>query len=264
MKVRYVSDLHLEFHREDVGALMMIFVPPLATDHESVLVLAGDISKDFGRLIDFLQLLAPRFKHVVFVAGNHEFYGYDYQDYLRALKRFSDEFPNITATSELEEVVVDDVRFLASTYWADGGKSPMEHMFVEQGLWDFRQIQFTENGKQRNFRVNDMKKIHCDQKRMLEEKLSTPFAGKTVVVTHHLPSYALCHPRFGTDCNGGFASESTDLMYGPEAPALWIFGHTHDTIDRQIADTRVVSNPSGYRHEYKSQFRQFGDKVLEL
>ena len=55
------------------------------------------------------------------------------------------------------------------------------------------------------------------------------------------------------------------VRYGGEhGPDLWIHGHTHDTIDRDLHGTRVVCNPSGYRQEYGTVFNLFGPKFVEV
>src|SRR5271166_4892973 len=70
MKIRVLSDLHLEFMTKLEAEE---FVRHLPVDCD-VLILAGDVSNAAG-IVDALRMFADRFSHVVFVAGNHEFYG---------------------------------------------------------------------------------------------------------------------------------------------------------------------------------------------
>ena len=37
---------------------------------------------------------------------------------------------------------------------------------------------------------------------------------------------------------------------------LWLYGHTHDSGDFMIGDTRVVGNPRGYGHENAVGFNE--------
>ena len=32
-------------------------------------------------------------------------------------------------------------------------------------------------------------------------------------------------------------------------PALWVHGHTHDSCDYRVGNTRVICNPRGYENE---------------
>jgi hypothetical protein len=91
-----------------------------------------------------------------------------------------------------------------------------------------------------------------------------PFNGKTVVITHHMPSERLCHPRFGPDLNGGFAADMEHILAYDHAPSLWIHGHTHDTIDTRLWKTRIVCNPSGYSQESGSAYKKYVPTFIDL
>jgi Icc-related predicted phosphoesterase len=85
--------------------------------------------------------------------------------------------------------------------------------------------------------------------------------GKTVVITHHLPSRRLVSARFwpkdGSDgANGGFVGDCDNIIALHE-PNLWIHGHTHDTIDTELWKTRIICNPAGYRGEWASPFNTY-------
>lgn len=72
MLIQLLSDLHFEFHRDSGRS----FVESLDPDGVDVLVLAGDISVGED-LPGALDLLCRRFhgSAVIYVHGNHEFYG---------------------------------------------------------------------------------------------------------------------------------------------------------------------------------------------
>jgi UDP-2,3-diacylglucosamine pyrophosphatase LpxH len=218
--------------------------------------LAGDISSKPEQLIGFLNTVAPRFHEVFYVPGNHEYYRHDYdvwnENLLNAMLRDLKE--NITVTcGGVSEFHFKGYRILGTTLWGDGGPTPIDRLNTDRGLNDFRLIR--QHGTR--FSVNEMIVVHKVQKASLEAKLKTPFDGKTIVVTHHMPSYRLCHPRFGNEINGGFAANCDDILAYDHAPWLWIYGHTHDTIDTQLWKTRLVCNPAGYRSEYSTSFNTF-------
>jgi calcineurin-like phosphoesterase family protein len=157
--------------------------------------------------------------------------------------------------------VIGTTRFVVCPLWADGGgDNPIAQSNVQRGLNDFRII---KNGE-KIFTVTDMIAIHKKQKSDIDKALSKKFDGATVVVTHHLPSHQLCHPRFGNSINGGFASNCDDMLI-QHKPDLWIHGHTHDTIDTKLYDVRIVANPRGYSTESnKSVFNTYGKKFIDI
>jgi hypothetical protein len=262
--LRVVSDLHLEqFYGQYEEVLVRQFVPEDERDSSSVLLLAGDISSKPDQLIAFLQILEGRFQHVFFVEGNHETYSHDMDEWNKVMtERISVETTNVKFNAgKMNCEEMDGWRLIYGTLWADGGKTPEEQYIVSRRVADFRAIK--KSGE--CFKVTDMMAIHQQQKNDLEVFLQRPFEGKTVVMTHHLPSYKLCHPRFGTEFNGGFASDCDFLLESEYAPSLWVFGHTHDSKEVCIGKTLTVSNPAGYRSETGGgAFNQFGPKFIAL
>lgn len=73
MRIQLVSDLHLEF-RPDEDVLERLTHPDAA---EVTLVVAGDLAPAAtnGKEAEaFLRAAAARYRHVVYVLGNHEYY----------------------------------------------------------------------------------------------------------------------------------------------------------------------------------------------
>ena len=102
MKLHVLSDLHIEFAD---------FSPP-ETDAD-VVILAGDI----GVGLDGIEWVARRFPKasVVYVPGNHEFYGHDI-GLTDQLKAAAPADIHILNNDKLE---LDDIRFLGCTLWTD-------------------------------------------------------------------------------------------------------------------------------------------------
>jgi predicted phosphodiesterase len=267
--IRVVSDTHLEqWVGQRAEVLRNKFIPHDERDVDSVLVLAGDISSKPSQLIDFLREVEKFFLHVIYFPGNHELYNHEmisWSENLKAsLKSGPFEDPENPKTS-FETLNVgckefENVRIIYGTLWADGGPSLWHQSQVGKYLTDFRIIQLGTH----RFTVRDMIGIHNRQKKQIQDFLEVPFDGTTIVATHHLPSYKLCHPRFGDDANGGFASNCEDLLDRDFSPDVWIHGHTHDTIDKEMLGTRIICNPSGYYFETDPTFHQFAPKFLDL
>jgi hypothetical protein len=271
--IRIASDLHLDgFLGQDGDTLRAGFLPSDDRDAESILVLAGDISSNGEQLLSFLAACCKKFPKVIYIPGNHEWYKHDFVDYtkeLTAALQSGEPFSNLlfaidgVGYQEMEDL---GVRFIFGTMWGDGGPTLGDQGQVGFYLNDFRLI---SNGKSEQgttryrFTVQDMVKVHKAQKAHIRSHLEQPFEGKTVVITHHLPSRRLVSARFwpqdGSDgANGGFVGGCDDILaYEEIAPDLWIHGHTHDSIDTYMWKTRIVCNPAGYRGEWMSKFNTY-------
>ncbi len=268
--LRIVSDLHLEaFLPVDVNELLDQFIPADPRDSEAILVLAGDISSKKDQLVAFLSAAEKRFKHVVFVCGNHEWYRNEMLSYGKELKtELSEKTSKVSfAVDDVLCHRIDDVRFIFGTMWTDGGADYIERERVQGLMNDFCVIGYGDDV----LTVSKMQELHRAQRRKVENFLANDSSGMTnVVVSHHMPSRRLCHPRFGGAIDGGFAFNGDAILAGDHAPALWIHGHTHDTIDMQLYNTRVVCNPCGYRGEFSmkhnSEFNSYSDgpKFIEV
>jgi predicted phosphodiesterase len=234
MKIRILSDLHLEFQQ---------WRPPKAD--ADIVVLAGDIDVGVGG-VAWARRSFPS-TPIVYVPGNHEFYGSHMQDLMGELHRQGKRF----GVDLLDgcDVLIGGVRFLGATLWTDfalRGRDPgsIERAMADAyaGMNDFRLIRYAEG---RTFHPADAKAIHMAQVRWLRAKLAEEFVGITVVVTHHLPHRQSIHPKYsGSPLNPSFASDLGSLVGSPVT--LWIHGHTHESFDYVVDGTRVVCNPRGY------------------
>ena len=234
MKVHVLSDLHLGVHEMD---------RPL-TDAD-VVVLAGDIGPPRQA-----AAWAMRFdKPVLYVLGNHEFYGGRIDRSAAALAR-------LCAGTQVhvlddEEVVIDGVRFLGSTLWTDfrlAGERAAQQAAIEAArrfMRDFSHIRGSGDSGAL-FTPAEAAARFARHAAWLAARLDAPHAGPTVVITHHAPSPRSIHPRFaGSALNACFVSDAEHLV-GAERARWWIHGHTHDSFDYALNGTRVVCNPRGY------------------
>jgi predicted phosphodiesterase len=233
MKIRVLSDLHLEFRD---------WTPPAAD--ADVIVLAGDIHVGV-RGLEWAREQFPT-TPVIYVVGNHEFYGGQMQDRLATLRQAARNLG--VHLLDADELVLDDTRFLGATLWTDfalyGAGSRLLRAMNDamRGMNDFRVIRHSDT---KLFRPEHARGIHLAQAKWLEGRFVEVFNGPTVVVTHYLPLRQSIHAKYeGDPLNPAFASDLTRLV-GPPV-TLWIHGHTHESFDYVVNGTRVVCNPRGY------------------
>lgn len=233
MRIHLLSDLHNEFSA---------FTPErLDCD---VVILAGDIDLK-ARGVEWTKkaFSIP----VLYVPGNHEFYGGHLTHTLQKLRAAQDDRVRVL---DRDEVILAGVRFLGATMWTDFAATDNPHIAgfsAQNALNDFRQIR-TEN--YRRIRPADLIAQSVQTKDWLRTKLAEPFAGPTVVITHHAPTLRSLqdNPHAGTHLDAAFANRWDDLM-GCDQVALWVHGHSHTAADYDVAGTRVVCNPRGYPGE---------------
>lgn len=234
MKLNILSDVHL--------SLWPLERP--VNDADAV-VLAGDLARPKEAVAWLLGFNKP----VFYVAGNHEFYGGSIAGTMAELKQLCAE-TNVRVLDNAE-VIFEGVRFLGTTLWTDfmlfgDGETRATAMqeavkfmrdFSRIGLGETNQRLFTPADSAAQFHIH----VHW-----LERALAEPYAGATVVITHHAPSRRSIHPRFSNSLlNACFVSDAERLLDGSRA-RLWIHGHVHDSFDYVLNGTRVVCNPRGY------------------
>jgi predicted phosphodiesterase len=234
MKLNILSDLHL-----GCGALE----PP--RNDADVVILAGDIARPRQAFAWAMELGKP----VLYVAGNHEFYGASITGTGAALKQLC-AGTNVHVLDN-DQLIIDGVRFLGSTLWTDfmlwpdGEERSLAKREAQAFMRDFSVIQVDETVP-RLFTPDDAAALCRADVQWLAGRLAEPHAGPTVVITHHAPSRQSIHPRFaGSRLNGCFVSDLAHLLDGQRAQ-LWVHGHTHDSFDYRLHGTRVVCNPRGY------------------
>jgi len=242
--IQVMSDLHLEFHA-DRGREFVKSLDPTGVD---VLVLAGDIGvenpRSDGHLGSVLGTLCQRYPEVVFVVGNHEFYGSNQEWTNQQLAFYASTFRNLTWL-DCKVAVVAGIRFVGGTLWFP--KPDPKTLTV--GKWQ----------------LNDYAKIGgfepwvYEEHQRCEALLRAAASTADVVVTHHIPTRHGITPEYrGSPLNHFFCCDLTELIE-EASPPLWVFGHTHSPMSFTWGSTRLVCNAFGYPREPKAAFR---DRLL--
>ena len=232
MKILIYSDVHLEFSSFEASSC----------DYD-VVILAGDI----GVGIQGVEWALAAFNEtpVIYLFGNHEFYHHNLTDVKTAAKDLA-RGTNVHVLDD-DSVVIDGVNFLGSTLWTDFnlyGNSVLAKSMAQMYMNDYRVIKF-EN---RYLLPDDTESFfHASKKFLISEVMnSLDQNSKIVIATHHAPSrLSLKGERIDDEFAVAYAS-SMDEFIGQCGAGLWVHGHTHESADYRIGDTRVVSNPRGY------------------
>lgn len=266
MIIQILSDLHREFYRQRRERAELPWRPSEKAD---VIALAGDI--DYG--LDAIEWLIGESeqlcKPIIYIPGNHEYYGSVYEDCLAQMRERADG--TWVHVLDRDIAVIDNVRFLGATLWTDYRASlntaipdlNMAMFHAGRLINDHRQIRVRAPDSPDHSRLlmpSDAAAWHAQTRRWLEANLAQPHDGPTAVVTHHGPCPLAQHPRFTQGAlSGAYWSDLSELFDGAD---LWIYGHTHAAIDTTIGQMRLVSNQAGYPHESGAGFKRI--KLVEV
>lgn len=235
MKLLILADLHKEFEPFD------------RTDTEAdVVILAGDTDTKTKGIEWAKTAFAGR--PVLYVPGNHEYYGCCYQKH-RGEMREAAGGSNVVLLDR-DSCEINGVVFLGATLWADFkllGNQPLAMLTAQGVMNDFKHIRTLPD--YRKFQPTDAARIHAEERAWLEKELEAAAGRKVVVITHNLPSMRSIPERYRTDpISAAYASNLDDLVERSGA-LLWLHGHTHTACDYVIGRTRVLCNPRGYPQE---------------
>ena len=267
MKIQLLSDLHLETHPA---------FAPEADPEADVLVLAGDIGSyqsgsallDAGDAEFGLTRFSPLHgwpTPVLFVPGNHEYDGLDFDDAHAQLQETCSRL-GITWL-EREVRILSGVRFVGTTLWTDfdalgplAGQQVPEAPSMHQPASGYTQ---QLKARQKAFSAANyyLRKTGTTRagepwlapqvrnqalicQAWLRQALAQPFDGPIVAVTYFAPSLRSADPRYGlVPGTAGFCNALDDLLSQAQ---LWLHGHLHCPSDYVHQGCRVLANPRGY------------------
>lgn len=242
MNIRLLSDLHMEFWKK---------YPVWVRDKGDVLILAGDIHVGVTNVSLALEMFSKNYNHVIYLPGNHEFYGQSI-DCLEGMI-----VPDNVYVLNPGSITIDYVTFIGAPLWTNFNNDLWVASTARKYIHDFKRI--------KDFTVRDCANLFNKHFAFLQEATKAP--GKKVIITHFMPSMQCVHPRWFMDVttrvlNSYFANDLDEFILQLEDTPYWFFGHTHDTRDVLIGNTRCISNPYGYGGTEINNFKENYDIVL--
>jgi len=123
-----------------------------------------------------------------------------------------------------------------------------------------KRLQSDLHASGRRFTPEDMLNLHHSNADYIRRKLSEPFNGGKVIVTHHMPHPDCTPPAYaGMKANFLFACDEAafdEILHSDNAPNLWICGDTHHAFDIRSGRSRIICNPYGYQFEHgRNEFK---------
>lgn len=269
-EVRLFSDLHLEF--DDTFTIRNL-------KPNQIIILAGDIHVK-TRGIPWIKEILKHGNHVVFVAGNHEFYKTQMYKVIRAYTKLENEFENFHFLND-SSVIINNIEFLGGTLWTNmDNENPEVYIplgekrfdrYSKKGMWDYRYIYVDRDEPNNKKRYNVLKtkdtvRLHKKTVAYLKSR-----AGKhptQFVVTHHTPHSVFLNSKRDKEnplSRFSYYSELHDLA---KKFSYWAAGHTHKKVDETIDGVRYLSEPRGYSKtknpddDYVQDFQE--NKIIKI
>jgi len=232
VNIQILSDIHLEFEDFQIDSA-----------NADVVILAGDIhvgDKGVKWIADHIQNVP-----VIYILGNHEYYGKIFPKLTRTLK-LETQNSNITIL-ENETVTIKDITFFGCTLWTDFnlfGNPRADGYYCQQYMNDYKKIR--REPSYSKIRSMDVAVINKNSTDWLLSEYGQRKAKKNIVVTHHAPSIRSLLDRNKNETISAADASHLDSLVEKLSPHYWIHGHLHTSSDYYIGNTRIICNPRGY------------------
>lgn len=242
----YGSDIHTEWR----GCVVPRLSDPETYD---AVLLPGDIGSG-SQGVTRLAKLIPSHKPILFLPGNHEYYGQNMDVLDHELAGLN--IPNVTVMNK-RALEFEGILIVGATLWSEiePEQPPQDRArfdaYVRSSISDFSVIR----REGRLFSVDDCRALNAEHRNFIDEELSkNDWERPVVVMTHFMPTGQATAPQFlGSPLNPYFASVCDDIM-DRWVPDHWVFGHTHTPYEAVHRDSGTVlhCNPFGYPNENPS------------
>lgn len=233
MSFQIISDLHLE---SEPQTTILKNIPVLS----EILVMAGDIGSfyDIDPILELLREACSKFKHVIYVPGNHEYYSlpriYEQPKTIGfLLHRFKSAVkvdPKLKGVYVLSRDIasIGDLVFVGTTLWSD--PSPLKRLpsYVKLGIG-----------------IRKYHDLHVRDKTWLNRISKIHKGKKLIVVTHHAPSMKLLQDNNFIKKYGSLYATDLSHTEAFKNATVWVHGHTHNNMDITLGNTRIISNQQG-------------------
>ena len=223
MKVRLLSDVHLEFGDYDPG-------------QGDVLVLAGDIcvAESYENYHDFFVKCVENYNKVFYILGNHEHY---HSTWGEAFWKLHDNLPKEVTLLNNTAVQYEGVNFVGATLWTNFNNMNLEDMDRARACMnDYHMVEGND--------PTETLSEHLFTREWFEQALPT-LNGPVFMITHHAPSFLSVKGRY-VGSEPFYASDMSSLIHANPNVRWWAHGHVHESSDYYINNCRVITNPRGY------------------
>lgn len=236
MKLRYFSDLHLEFIKPNK---IENFIKKIPSGIDEICILAGDIGNPYQTNYNiFMDFISKNFKKTFLIAGNHEYYNKtkNMNETNIFLKEYFQKFNNISFLDNNYENY-NEFCFIGTTLWSH----------ITNPIYEINDVYSIPN-----FNYIKYNKLNIESVKFLYNALNNN--NNCIVITHHIPSSSLIDVKYKTTkmipYNQWFYCDLDRLIdEKKDKIKCWIYGHTHTPSNVLINEIPFLCNPIGYPNE---------------
>eukprot|EP00792_Barthelona_sp_PAP020_P011723 TRINITY_DN588_c0_g1_i1.p1 TRINITY_DN588_c0_g1~~TRINITY_DN588_c0_g1_i1.p1 ORF type:complete len:281 (-),score=63.89 TRINITY_DN588_c0_g1_i1:65-907(-) len=243
-----ISDLHLEFFDNLSQAIEILNLQIADENYSKFLIICGDVcaldNVSITLFEDFFQYVSLNFKQIIYIAGNHEYYGLNFADTIIEIKNRLVNFPNVIFL-EKEHIKIGKLTILGTTLWTSPNR--MYSRVFNNFSNDFKCIKNKRRGK---ILPSDFTIEHNNAVEFIQNCLNNLGPDeKALIITHHVPGFpdVLKQHVKAAELLSLYGSDMISLLRNNrQRIVLWCCGHCHRRIRRKIGGVSIVSNPFGY------------------
>lgn len=242
------SDLHLEFFvKREIDILIKKVENNVKDDpyENRILLLAGDVcTAKNDNLTYYLNSMQDLFSKIIYVPGNHEYYGSSIENgnilLNEKIDKLNERVNNIYFLNNGRyHDKKNNIMIIGTVLWSDLSYNNSDITLAKYIINDFNYIH--------NFRPLDYQNMFNNNSKFLEEELKKYADSDKIVITHHMPSYDLVDEKYRNENNVCFTSDMSYLFN--RSIKAWIYGHTHSATEQTINGILFKCNPIGYKGE---------------
>lgn len=226
MKVRIMSDLHLEFHDD-----FYVEIP-----EGDVLILAGDvcIAAEVDNYIPFFEQCVAKYNKVFYVMGNHEHYNGNYATTESSLRA---KLPAGITLLQNQSEYYNGVHFVGATMWTNFNLNVESINRARACMNDYHLV----DGFTPELAIQE----NMDTRKWFEQCVPMLRFAPVFMITHHAPSQSSLHGRYKQSADA-YANRMEDFIKKNSNIQYWAHGHIHHNNDYMVEQCRIISNPKGY------------------
>lgn len=266
MKLDFCSDTHWDFIfdplEEVLGSKLKKYIERYFGDKDSdYLVIAGDTGHFIRQDQRILEELKKLYKEVFITLGNHNLYCVSKEQRIAYPKW------ELKVKQQIRIFESSEIKVLNGTIFEIEDKT----LGGSMGWYDFSY--YYENGFSTPYSqtIESLWKQYNNDSRLIEglvhpldiwgiekAKILGILDKCDVMVTHVQPVIGekFFHDKFKGDKTNAFFSFNFDKeIQNLTKTKVWIYGHTHEIMDFDLGNLRLVSNPFGYREENGTRAR---------
>lgn len=233
LSFQIASDIHIEYRNNDLHNPWDYITP-----EADILVLAGDIGSFYkiNQLENFLTILCSKFKKVIYVPGNQEYYMID--GYKPVRKQILDnrifdienKIENLFILNQ-GSIILGDVCITGCTLWSLPDIKLPKYLVRIFGIT----TEIYERYHKQDLEYIEKMITYCQQNKL-----------KLVVISHYCPTYKVLDGSRKRDRFTSLYTSHLDYLLSRDKVHTWICGHIHRNFDFVSEDgTRIVGNQKG-------------------